>query len=256
MNVGVLLQASEMEIIWVMRAGILGVGILAMIMGITIKTIYGLWYLCADLVYVILFPQLTAVVYIEASNTYGSLAAYVVGMFFRIAGGESIIGLKPLIQYYGYVEESNTQRFPYKTFTMLLVFATTVSVSYLAKYLFEQGHIRKEWDIFQRIVNIPEEVVTLKPEPFDRAPTPSPTAEMAILKQTLQPAGNGTINPALKFSKDDLLTVNGSYRSSEVSPLSTSSDSEHETERTDGAGRPPKYDDVRITESSPLKQRK
>ena len=214
-----------------------------MFMGITIETIYGLWYLCADLVYVILFPQLTSVVYIESSNTYGSLAAYIVGMFFRIAGGESIIGLKPLIRYPGYVEETNTQRFPYKTFTMLLVFATTIGVSYTTKYLFESGKIRKELDFLRCFANTPEEAVTLK-EPLDRAPTPSPTAEMAILKNTLQPpGGKGAINPALKFSKDDLLTVNGystaaagagggaSALSNEASPLSTSSDSEESEQR-------------------------
>ena len=77
-------QASEREIIWVMRAGIFGVGILATIMGITITTIYGLWYLCADLVYVILFPQLVSVIYIGYTNTYGSLAGYLVGKFLLI----------------------------------------------------------------------------------------------------------------------------------------------------------------------------
>ena len=77
-------QASEREIIWVMRAGIFGVGILATIMGITITTIYGLWYLCADLVYVILFPQLVSVIYIGYTNTYGSLAGYLVGKFLHI----------------------------------------------------------------------------------------------------------------------------------------------------------------------------
>ena len=50
-------------------------------MGITIHSIYGLWYLCADLVYVILFPQLVSVIYIGYTNTYGSLAGYCVGMY-------------------------------------------------------------------------------------------------------------------------------------------------------------------------------
>lgn len=37
-------RASEMEIIWVMRGGIIVVGILATIMALTIPSIYGLWY--------------------------------------------------------------------------------------------------------------------------------------------------------------------------------------------------------------------
>ena len=36
-------RASEMEIIWVMRAGIIVVGILATAMALTIPSIYGLW---------------------------------------------------------------------------------------------------------------------------------------------------------------------------------------------------------------------
>lgn len=81
---------------------IVAVGILATVMALTIQSIYGLWYLCADLVssptpigvgvpintklfvrspfalqvYVILFPQLLCVVYFEQSNTYGCLAGY------------------------------------------------------------------------------------------------------------------------------------------------------------------------------------
>ena len=50
---------------WVMRINIILVGILATVMALVIKSIYGLWYLCADLVYVILFPQLLCVVYVE-----------------------------------------------------------------------------------------------------------------------------------------------------------------------------------------------
>lgn len=36
-------KASEMEIIWVMRGGIIVVGIMATIMALTIPSIYGLW---------------------------------------------------------------------------------------------------------------------------------------------------------------------------------------------------------------------
>ena len=50
-------QASETEIMWVMRIAIFAVGGMATFMALTIPTIYGLWALCSDLVYVILFPQ-------------------------------------------------------------------------------------------------------------------------------------------------------------------------------------------------------
>lgn len=36
-------RASEMEIIWVMRVGIIIVGVLSTVMALTIPSIYGLW---------------------------------------------------------------------------------------------------------------------------------------------------------------------------------------------------------------------
>jgi high affinity choline transporter 7 len=67
----------NLQVIMVMRFGIVMVGILATMMALTIQSIYALWYLCADLVYVILFPQLLCVVYFKRSNTYGCLLGYI-----------------------------------------------------------------------------------------------------------------------------------------------------------------------------------
>lgn len=76
-NEPLLLQASENEVIWVMKVSILFVGIMATAMALTVKSVYGLWYLSSDLVYVILFPQLTSVVYLKKHvNTYGSLGEF------------------------------------------------------------------------------------------------------------------------------------------------------------------------------------
>lgn len=69
-----MLQASEFEIVWVMRACVFWFGALATVMGILIKSIYGLWSLCSDLVYVILFPQLVCVVYVPFVSPITKLA--------------------------------------------------------------------------------------------------------------------------------------------------------------------------------------
>lgn len=58
----------------VMKISIVFVGVMATAMALTVKSVYGLWYLSSDLVYVILFPQLCSVVYLKKQvNTYGSL---------------------------------------------------------------------------------------------------------------------------------------------------------------------------------------
>lgn len=127
-------KASEMEIIWVMRVSIVVVGILSTIMALTIPSIYGLWSMCSDLVYVILFPQLLMVVHFKRHcNTYGSLAAYIVAFAVRLSGGETLLGLPSLIHYPGYDELEQIQLFPFRTMAMLLSLITLIFVSWWTK---------------------------------------------------------------------------------------------------------------------------
>ena len=81
------LQALEREVIWVMRVSLIFVAAAATVMAIVVDTIYGLWFLCSDLVYVILFPQLILVIYTKFTNTYGVLTGFILGLFFRLSGG-------------------------------------------------------------------------------------------------------------------------------------------------------------------------
>ena len=48
-----------------MRAAIFIVGAMVRARAVAIPTIYGLWAMCSDLVYVILFPQLLIVVHFK-----------------------------------------------------------------------------------------------------------------------------------------------------------------------------------------------
>ncbi|RNA16032.1 High-affinity choline transporter 1 [Brachionus plicatilis] len=155
-------KASEREILWVMRLGIFFVASLATIMGITITSVYGLWFLCSDLVYVVLFPQLFSVVYIKDTNTYGSMVAYWVGIVLRLSGGEPLFNLPPLIKFPLFDEVNNIQKFPFRTTSMLISFILNISVSYLSKFLFENEYLRKEYDIFKCVTNIPIESIALK----------------------------------------------------------------------------------------------
>lgn len=138
-----------------MRIGIVGVGAAATVLAIQVDSIYDLFVLCSDFVYVMLFPQLTCVVYFRDVNTYGSLAGYIMGLFFRLAGGEKSLKLPALFQYPWYDAEAKFQRFPYKTFSMLMSFLFILSVSYLTKYIFKKGWLSEKYDIFKCVVNIP-----------------------------------------------------------------------------------------------------
>ena len=92
MHVFFLFEASENEMVWVIRVSIILVGTGATIIGLTVKTIYGLSILCSDLIYVILFPQLICVLYFRYSNGYGAICSFAVGMVLRILGGEKLLG--------------------------------------------------------------------------------------------------------------------------------------------------------------------
>ncbi|XP_065292431.1 high-affinity choline transporter 1-like isoform X2 [Dermacentor albipictus] len=148
-KLGIRQNATEKEVIYVMRVSIVLVGALATFMALTAESIYSLWYLSSDLVYVILFPQLVCVVYLKDHvNTYGSFAAYVVGCFLRAGGGERILKIPPFIKYPFYDYEQGEQRFPFRTLSMVISFLTLVAVSGITSWLFTGGRVPLDWDVF------------------------------------------------------------------------------------------------------------
>jgi high affinity choline transporter 7 len=162
-------KASERELVWVIRGGIFVVGVVASVIGISVESTFQLWFLAGDLVYVVLFPQLIAVLYIQASNTYGSFAGFIIGFLFRLLGGLDTLRIPAAIHFPGYIPASSyvdettgeiistgeLQRFPFKTMTMLLSLGTIVVVSYATNYVFKRSLLPRNWDIFHCVVNIP-----------------------------------------------------------------------------------------------------
>ncbi|XP_030642803.1 high-affinity choline transporter 1-like [Chanos chanos] len=158
-------SASDREIVWVMRITIFVFGALATAMALLTGTVYGLWYLSSDLVYVIIFPQLLSVLFVKGTNTYGSVAGYVFGLLLRIGGGEPYLRLPPFIYYPGWYKEAKVhhltkeveyiivQKFPFKTVSMLASFLSNVAFSYLAKYLFESGTLSPKYDFLDAVLS-------------------------------------------------------------------------------------------------------
>ncbi|CAF1364275.1 unnamed protein product [Adineta ricciae] len=147
-------QASEREVLLVMRIGIFLVGAGAAGIGILVSSIYVLWYLCSDLVYVILFPQLLCVVYVPHTNTYGSLSAYILGFIFRILIGEPSLNIPTVISFGRYI--------PPKTLCMIISLLTTLIISFVAKILFENRLLSPQLDVLHCLVDIPNETLPLK----------------------------------------------------------------------------------------------
>lgn len=112
--------------------------------GLTVESIYALFHLCSDLVFCILFPQLVGAVHISFVNTYGSIAAYIIGLFLRLTGGEELIGFPALFKYPGY--KNNSQNFPFRTLGMVISFIVLLLVSQLTNYLFDSGMVDESRD--------------------------------------------------------------------------------------------------------------
>ncbi|XP_046367266.2 high-affinity choline transporter 1-like isoform X3 [Haliotis rufescens] len=140
-------QASDRELMWVMRGGILVTGTLSCIIAILVNSVYGLFYMCSDLMYVILFPQLTCVLWIGFTNTYGALAGYVLSLLLRISGGDPLLSIPSLIHFPFYTE-ADGQLFPFKTLAMIVNFVAIISVSAFTRLVFRRGWLSTRWDVF------------------------------------------------------------------------------------------------------------
>ncbi|XP_047106773.1 high-affinity choline transporter 1-like [Schistocerca piceifrons] len=129
-------QASEREMVWVLRVSVVVITAIAALIGLTAGSIYYLSVLCSDLVYVVLFPQLFLAVHCpRLVNQHGSVAAFVVGIVLRLLCGENGLGLPAALHLPGYEAETGRQRFPFRTLTMLAAAATLLVVSAVAARL-------------------------------------------------------------------------------------------------------------------------
>lgn len=122
-------SASEREIRHVLRLTVVVVGVLATCLALSVQSVYALWYLCADLVYVVLFPQLVMVLYCKRANHIGALAGAVVGLLLRLGGGEPVLGIPSWIPYPMATVDGGTH-FPFRTVSMLAGMATIFFVSW------------------------------------------------------------------------------------------------------------------------------
>lgn len=116
-------------------------------MAVSVDSVYGLSILIGDPVYVILFPQLLAVVHFPSlCNAYGSLVAFLVGLALRVIGGEPVLGLPALFRYPFFDETTQLQLFPFKTVAMLISLATLLIVSAVAKAIIRTVPLSSRYD--------------------------------------------------------------------------------------------------------------
>ena len=105
-----------------LRIGIATVGILAAGLALRTNSVYALWTLSSDLVYVILFPQLVMVLFYPYATARGALWGMVLAIVLRISCGEPSLGVPSMFP-------AEWMTFPYKTVVMLISLFTIMLMS-------------------------------------------------------------------------------------------------------------------------------
>ncbi|MCL4146497.1 UNVERIFIED_CONTAM: hypothetical protein GTU68_007189 [Idotea baltica] len=128
-------KVTDASIAKVVKASIWIVGIAATILALKIESIYTLWYLCSDLVYCILFPQLVCALFDKKANTTGSIIGFIVAVILRIGGGEPTLGIPIMIDYpmIEMVGDVPTVLFPFRTLAMICSLITIILVSRISQ---------------------------------------------------------------------------------------------------------------------------
>ena len=133
-------KASDHEITVVARIAMIVICILGTILALVSNSVYSLWVLTSDFIYVLLFPQLLLVVYWKDSvNTYGSLVGYLLGAILRFGGGEPVFNIPQFIPYPSWM--------PFRTLAMIVALVSEYLVSILFKHMIVTKG-KKGWDFF------------------------------------------------------------------------------------------------------------
>jgi high affinity choline transporter 7 len=91
-----------------MRGSIVAIGAGAVWMALEVQSVQALWFFTSDLVFVLLFPQLTSALFDRKANLAGSVTAFVVSLILRVGGGEPLFGIPALIPYPDWVPVRTT----------------------------------------------------------------------------------------------------------------------------------------------------
>lgn len=154
-------NAKDREVIYALWVCICINCVIATTLAIEYQSIYELFVLCGDFMFVIVFPQLTLVLYWSLSNTYGSVSSFFVALLVRLLCGESAMGIPAAISFgtiYGDPgscpteedpEAACTGPVPYRLIVTIIGALVNVMFSYGSYIAFKKGWVELRYDFFE-----------------------------------------------------------------------------------------------------------
>lgn len=131
-------QASKKELKIMHISAVIFFGCMCMLIALFSSVIYGMFILAADFVFVIIFPQLTALLYFpKYTNTVGSIAGFFFGLLLRVGAGESVINM-PVWIFFPFYHSTKGQLFPFRSFAMITSFITIFAVTFVTRLKYFQ----------------------------------------------------------------------------------------------------------------------
>lgn len=124
-------QAGPDDVQKVIRRLIVVVGAVATLLALNVASVYDLWYLASDLIYVLLFPMLVCALFVPFANRIGAMSGFVVSLVLRLSGGEPTFGLQPFLPW-PWIEDGSVL-FPFRTVSMVAGLVTILVVSALTQ---------------------------------------------------------------------------------------------------------------------------
>ncbi|WP_291862462.1 sodium:solute symporter family protein [Marinilabilia sp.] len=124
-------KMSMVNLTKVIKKSIWIIGIAATLLALKITSVYALWFLCSDFVYVLLFPQLVTSFYDKKANSMGSFAGFAIALILRLGGGDPTLGIPTFIDYP--MIQDGVVLFPFRTYSMVIGLITIMVVSRLTQ---------------------------------------------------------------------------------------------------------------------------